>query len=337
MFELLEQRALLSGTDTLQITDGADYAVAQYPLGADQQVSVSVYGADGNADASYNGNVTLALDGTNPGTLGGTVTVAAVAGVATFSDVTFSAAGDYTLTATDDAGDTPAPDYAVTGVMPATTRCQLVILQQPTLDAATGTFSLTIGIEDALGHLVPNDATDQTVGEALPAELVINSGPDGAAVYDGVNQFGVFGTLNPDGTQAFTGIKVSAAGTYTFQLLDATPVASAVTASIDLPPSGPAPVVTPTPVPVGGVVADPIIAIHGTGDPTVTFAPKAAKAEKLAEAKAAKAAKVQAAKVAKAAKVAAKRAARAAHAELVAQRRAVAKAKRHAGIASAVG
>ncbi len=64
--------------------------------------SVSARDALGNVDASYTGAVTLAI-ATNPasGTLGGTTTVNAVAGIATFSGVSIDNIGSgYTLTAT---------------------------------------------------------------------------------------------------------------------------------------------------------------------------------------------------------------------------------------------
>lgn len=64
-------------------------------------VQVSARDAQGNTDTSFTGIVTLGI-GTNPGggTLSGTVTRAAVAGVATFSDLAMDKAGaGYTLTA----------------------------------------------------------------------------------------------------------------------------------------------------------------------------------------------------------------------------------------------
>ncbi len=69
------------------------------------QPVVEVQDADGNRVTTDSSTVTLAI-GTNPGggTLGGTVSKAAVAGVATFTDLSISAAGDgYTLVATDGA------------------------------------------------------------------------------------------------------------------------------------------------------------------------------------------------------------------------------------------
>src|SRR5262249_35698960 len=52
----------------------------------------------GLVDPNFNSQVTVSL-ASGPGTLGGTTTVTAVAGVATFTDLTLSAAGTYTLQA----------------------------------------------------------------------------------------------------------------------------------------------------------------------------------------------------------------------------------------------
>lgn len=64
-------------------------------------VVVKALSSDGSTVTTFTGNVTIAL-GTNPGgTLTGTLTVAAVAGVATFSNLVLTGdAGAYTLTAT---------------------------------------------------------------------------------------------------------------------------------------------------------------------------------------------------------------------------------------------
>jgi len=65
-------------------------------------IQVNAEDAVGVTDTSYSGFVTLAI-GTNPasGTLSGTVTVSAIAGVATFTDISIDSAGTgYTLVAT---------------------------------------------------------------------------------------------------------------------------------------------------------------------------------------------------------------------------------------------
>src|SRR2546429_7714200 len=65
-------------------------------------VEITAQDGSGNTATGFTGNITVAI-GTNPssGTLSGTKTVAAVAGVATFAELSIDKAGaGYTLTAT---------------------------------------------------------------------------------------------------------------------------------------------------------------------------------------------------------------------------------------------
>ena len=63
-------------------------------------VTVYVEDANGNVLLTDNSNVTLSV-ASGPGTLGGTTTVAAVDGVATFNNLSLDTAGSYVLSATD--------------------------------------------------------------------------------------------------------------------------------------------------------------------------------------------------------------------------------------------
>ena len=127
-------------------------------------VQVAVQDTFGNTVTTFGGNVTLAI-GTNPGgaTLGGTVTVAAVAGVATFGTLTLNLPGTgYTLAASA-AGLTGATSNAfdVTGGVPA----QLAFVQEPTTTSsgAAITPSVTVQVRDANGNLVPTATAAVTV------------------------------------------------------------------------------------------------------------------------------------------------------------------------------
>lgn len=76
----------------------------------DPPVTVAALDAEGNTDAGFSADVTLAL-GTNPngGTLSGTLTVAPSGGVASFTDLGLDkAGGGYTLVATTPAAGIPA-------------------------------------------------------------------------------------------------------------------------------------------------------------------------------------------------------------------------------------
>ena len=123
---------------------------------------------------SFTGPVTIAI-GTNPGasTLGGTLTVNAVGGVATFSDLTLSVAGvGYTLNSST-AGLTGATTGAFT-VTAASMATQLQFVQQPTSATEDVAFDpvFTVEARNALGALVP------TFSGAI--ELTLSGGTAGA-------------------------------------------------------------------------------------------------------------------------------------------------------------
>ena len=134
-------------------------------------LTVSAEDGGGNPTPSFNGLVTLSL-GNNPGgaTLGGTVQVQAVNGVATFSNVSLDKAGNgYTLRATG-AG---LPGVAVTGPInvsaaPATH----VVLSElpPAVVNAGATFGLTVSAVDANGN------TDTTYSGTVSLHLNIPVG-----------------------------------------------------------------------------------------------------------------------------------------------------------------
>ena len=134
-------------------------------------VQVSAEDANGNIVPGFTGNVTIQVaSGPSNATLGGTLTVAADTGVATFSDVTLDTAGTYTLQAT------------ASGLMPATTApfdvvaaTQLVVTAQPPASVGTGqAFQVQVSAEDASGNVVPNFTGSVTIQVA--------SGPSSATL-----------------------------------------------------------------------------------------------------------------------------------------------------------
>lgn len=72
----------------------------------DTPVEVSVVDSSSAVIAGYVGNVTIAL-ASGPGSLSGTLTVAAVSGVATFADLQIDTLGTYTMVASASAGSLP--------------------------------------------------------------------------------------------------------------------------------------------------------------------------------------------------------------------------------------
>jgi hypothetical protein len=91
--------ALLPTPTKLVVTQSPSNALLNATL---NPLVVDLEDANGNLVTSANSDVTLTLAGGN-GTLNGTLTVAADAGVATFSDLSVDTAGTYTLVASDGA------------------------------------------------------------------------------------------------------------------------------------------------------------------------------------------------------------------------------------------
>ncbi len=122
-------------------------------------VQVTVHDAQGNTTMDFVGDVTVAIgDNPNGGTLSGTTTIAAVAGVATFADLSIDQTGPgYTLEATSAplAAATSAPIDVTAGVA-----TQLAFTVQPSNSAAGATITPAVQVRarDAQG----NTATDFT-------------------------------------------------------------------------------------------------------------------------------------------------------------------------------
>ena len=280
--------------------DGATFQEQQENLKVDLGVTTGYTGADDL------GPITMALTGDNPGTLSGTTTASPSNGLVTFADLKLSGPGDYTLAATDAAGQAVSGPIHV-HVKAQTDPSQLAVLSGPTLDPATGTVSLTVGVEDANGKLVPN-----TPGNTADPVLLDATGPDGGTIlYNHLTDrsFSLSPTINADGTQTFTGLNATAAGTYAFYVNDWAGFAGVKTGEVAMP-ANPLPVnvqyglppTTPTAAPTATAAAI-----------TTTDSPPATKAARRAAAKAARAEVAAARKAAHAAKIAAHRAAVAAH------------------------
>jgi hypothetical protein len=225
-----------AGTYTLVATDGTDTSATSASFtvsnpGADQlafatepttavagatlpPITVDVEGPTGSLLTTDTSTVTLALSGTGA-TLGGTRTVAAIGGVATFSDLTVSAAGTYTLTASD-GGDTAGTSTPFT-ISPAQAGADhLAFAQQPTFTAVdTVLQAVTVRVNDAIGSLQASDASLVT--------LAIASGPSGA-VLGGTTTVAAVG-----GVATFADLTLSALGSYRLVATDGSdvPVTSA--------------------------------------------------------------------------------------------------------------
>jgi uncharacterized delta-60 repeat protein len=185
-------------------------AVSQQPpasltAGTPFGLSAEVEDSSGNVETSYNGPVTVALANSPAGaTLGGTLTVTASAGVATFSGLTLTeAASSYTLVVSGTSlGD------AVTTAMTVSpsTASQVVITQQPPSSVTAGSgFGLQAAIEDAYGNVVT------TAGNTLTVALASNPGATTLG--------GTLTATASNGVATFSGLTLTKAATgYTLQL-----------------------------------------------------------------------------------------------------------------------
>ena len=158
-------------------------------------LTVDVEDAYGNPVTTASNSVTLSLSGA---TLGGTLTVAATGGVATFSGLSIDqAAGGYTIEASS--GGLSA---AATGSVDVTaaSATQIVISSQPAATVTAGSpIALTADVEDAYGNVVTNFSGQVT--------LTLTDGHPRAGLVGAVS------TTVGAGVISFSGLTIDQAGT----------------------------------------------------------------------------------------------------------------------------
>jgi uncharacterized repeat protein (TIGR03803 family) len=190
-------------------------------------ISVVVRDANGAVVTTDNSAVTLQIaSSTTGGALGGTLTVDAVNGIATFGDITLPTAGTYTLEATDGSltAATTASFTLTSTALPAT---QLAFVASPASGAAGGLGTISVAVRDANGDVVTTDNSAVT--------LQIASGTTGAAL-SGTT------TVNAvNGIATFSGLSLATGGTYTLEATDGS-LTAATTAAFQL--TVPAPTAT---------------------------------------------------------------------------------------------
>ncbi|MHC5540385.1 hypothetical protein ACYOEI_19360, partial [Singulisphaera rosea] len=160
-------------------------------------ITVNALDADGNVDTSYSGSVTLSLT-TNPGnaTVGGTLTVQAVNGVATIVPTLNRAASGYVFTASA-SGLTSATSAPIT-VTPAASSLNFWVLPP---DGLKTMASFTVKVQAMNGAYVdPNYTGLVTIG--------LNSSPSGATLG------GTLTVQAVDGVATFTGLTLDKSGGY---------------------------------------------------------------------------------------------------------------------------
>ena len=199
-----------NGTSAIgvDILNADHFVVTQQPpasitAGTAFGLTVQAEDSSGNLDSSFNGTVTVALQN-NPGgaTLGGTLTVTASGGVATFSGLTLTkAASGYTLVVSS-SGVNSATTSAITVTPAAAT--QLAITKQPPASVrVNSSFGLQASIEDAYGNVVTSDTNAVSVafaknptGATLGGTLTV-SASQGVATFSNltINKVGTGYTL----------------------------------------------------------------------------------------------------------------------------------------------
>ncbi|MDB5333984.1 MAG: hypothetical protein JWP03_5135 [Phycisphaerales bacterium] len=216
-------------------------------------VVVNVVDANGNLVTADNSTVSLAC-GT---ALGGVSTAAAVNGVATFTGLSISQVGAFTLSATD-GSLTPATSnsFTITPAAPAL----LFISLQPSDHATAGQplGTVSVEIEDAFGNVVADDSSNVTISA--------RSGVTGAS--DSLLT-GTTTVAAQNGLAVFSNLAITTSGTYTLKAADGG-LPPAITAPITVTaPPVPAPTLPPTPTNVvaAGKAIAPLVIDSATSFP----------------------------------------------------------------------
>lgn len=163
--------------------------------GALGSISVSVEDQFGNVLTTDSSNVTMSI-GSGNGNLGGTQTVAAASGVATFTNLTITKSGGYTLSAVDaELSGATSNSFTIT----SGTASQLAITQDTSSTIAGATLpTLVVSVEDQYGNVVTTD--NSNVAVALTGAGTLN-GTKTLAATSGVATFSTL-SLNTTGSYA---------------------------------------------------------------------------------------------------------------------------------------
>jgi hypothetical protein len=202
-----------TGTGTLIVFGNASkLAFGQQPSNTDATVAIApavtvqVLDANNNLVANSSASVTMAV-GTNPGsgTLSGTLSKAAVNGVATFSDLSINKVGTGYRLAASGTSLTGATSNTFNITVGAAT--QLVFTQQPSGSTTNVPFPAqpTVQVQDAGGNV---KTTGTGSGASITLSIVSGTGTAGAALTCTTNPLGASA-----GTASFGGCAINTAGT----------------------------------------------------------------------------------------------------------------------------
>lgn len=173
-------------------------------------VTVRIEDQFGNLVTSATSNVTVAIS-TNPGggTLSGTLTVAAVGGIATFNDLSINKAGTgYTLAASSSVTGATSGSFNITPA--AADHLAFGVQPSNTVAGQNITPAVTVRIEDQFGNLVTSDISNVTIGIGTNPGGGTLSGTLTVAAIGGIATFSDL-SINKTGT----GYTLAATGSYT--------------------------------------------------------------------------------------------------------------------------
>jgi MYXO-CTERM domain-containing protein len=187
-------------------------------------IQVEIQDAAGNVSTGSTAQVSLSLGGPSGGTLGGTTTVAAVSGVATFSDLFIrQAASGYTLTASSAAlQNVTSGPFNITAGPPTA----LAFTVQPGSGVVSTNLSPAprVAVQDAYGNLV--------TGATHSITLALATNPQGATLT------GTTVVASINGVATFGAVAVNRAGTSFKLIATASSLTSATSTAFDIRADG---------------------------------------------------------------------------------------------------
>ncbi len=223
-------------TNSFTVTPGAEKKLvittqpaASLTAGGTVAVGVTIEDQYGNTITTGNtgSNDTIHVALSSGGFAAGTTSVAASGGVATFSGLQVNAAGSYTITATDTTHGTVTAATTNSFTVSPGAEGKLVITTQPAASiTAGGTASVGVTVEDQYG----NPITTGNTGSNDTIHVALSSGSFAA---------GTTSVAASNGVATFSGLQVTAAGSYTITASDTTDgaVTAATTNSITVSPA----------------------------------------------------------------------------------------------------
>lgn len=159
-------------------------------------ITVAIEDAAGNRIVSATAAITLALTLSADATLGGTVTVNAVNGLATFGDVSVSTSGDYSLTAASAGLTSVTSTSFVIRPRPAT---RLAFVAQPVkTEVGSSLGTVTVELQDATGARV--------TGQTAAISLAIGTNPGQGSLTGSTTE------TTAGGLATFTGLRIDRIG-----------------------------------------------------------------------------------------------------------------------------